>query len=294
MNRCLSVLGCFLAVILVIATLYATEPHTPTKVSTSELGGADRYMTYLSTDKPIYRPGETMYVRGVVLHHRSRKPLPSNSNLQAAFNIKGPKGDSVASGWVTLQESVFGLQWKVPDEQAGGEFTVNVTYPSHGYTPAERKFDVRAYRAPRLKSQITFLRDGYGVGDEVAAMLAVERAEGGIPEGATVAVIARVDGKEVFHGPAVVDSNGKCVARFELPKKIERGEGTLAMVIQDGGVVETASKTIPILLQTVDLELYPEGGDLIAGLPNRVYFEAFTPAKKPADLAGIVLDEDGN
>ena len=37
------------------------------------------------------------------------------------------------------------------------------------------------------------------------------------------------------------------------------------MVIQDGGVVETASKTIPILLQTVDLEFYPEGGDLIAG-----------------------------
>ncbi|MGI9441413.1 MAG: MG2 domain-containing protein, partial [Rubripirellula sp.] len=293
MNRSLSVLGCILAAILVIATLYATEPRTPVAVTSSVLGGADRYMTYLSTDKPIYRPGETMYVRGVVLHHKSRKPLPTNINLQAAFNIKGPKGDSVASGWVTSQDSVFGLQWKVPDEQAGGEFTVNVTYPSHGYAPAERKFDVRAYRAPRLKSQIKFLRDGYGAGDEVAAMLSVERAEGGIPHGTSVDVIARVDGKEVFHGPAVVDSSGKCVTRFELPKKIERGEGTLAMVIQDGGVVETASKTIPILLQTVDLELYPEGGDLIAGLPNRVYFEAFTPANKPADLAGIVIDQEG-
>ena len=133
----------------------------------------------------------------------------------------------------------------------------------------------------------------YGAGDEVAAMLSVERAEGGIPQGATVAVMARVDGKEVFQGPAVVDSSGKCVARFELPRKIERGEGTLAMVIHDGGVVETASKTIPILLQTVDVELYPEGGDLIAGLPNRVYFEAFTPASKPADLAGIVIDQEG-
>ena len=294
MNRCRSVFGCLLAVILIIATLYATELPTPVKVTTTELGGADRYMTYLSTDKPIYRPGETMYIRGVVLHHSSRQPLPPNSNLQGAFSIKGPKGDSVASGWVNSQESVFGLQWKVPDEQAGGEYTVNLTYPRYGYTPAERKFDVRAYRAPRLKSQITFLRDGYGAGDEVAAMLSVERAEGGIPKGATVAVIARVDGKEVFQGPAAVDSSGKCVARFELPKKIARGEGTLVMVIQDGGVVETASKTIPILLQTVDLELYPEGGDLIAGLPNRVYFEAFTPAKKPADLAGIILDKQGN
>ena len=88
MNRCLPGLGCFLAVILVIATLYATEPRTPVTVTTSELGGADRYMTYLSTDKPIYRPGEMMYIRGVVLHHSSRQPLPLNSNLQAAFNIK--------------------------------------------------------------------------------------------------------------------------------------------------------------------------------------------------------------
>ena len=25
--------------------------------------------------------------------------------------------------------------------------------------------------------------------------------------------------------------------------------------------------------------MYPEGGDLVAGVPNRVYVEAFTPAK---------------
>ena len=33
------------------------------------------------------------------------------------------------------------------------------------------------------------------------------------------------------------------------------------MVIEDGGVVETASKTIPIVLQTVDLSIYPEGAN---------------------------------
>ena len=64
-------------------------------------------------------------------------------------------------------------------------------------------------------------------------------------------------------------------------------------MIEDGGVLETASKTIPILLQTVDLAMYPEGGDLVAGVPNRVYLEAFTPAKKPADLAGVVTDSKG-
>ncbi|MGH7202398.1 MAG: alpha-2-macroglobulin family protein, partial [Planctomycetaceae bacterium] len=64
-------------------------------------------------------------------------------------------------------------------------------------------------------------------------------------------------------------------------------------IIEDGGVIETATKTIPILLQTVDLEIYPEGGDLVAGLKNRVYLSARTPAKKPADIAGVVVDSQG-
>ena len=64
-------------------------------------------------------------------------------------------------------------------------------------------------------------------------------------------------------------------------------------MIEDGGVVETASKTIPILLQTVDLSIYPEGGDLVAGLANRVYIQALTPAKQPADLSGVVVDGRG-
>ena len=262
--------------------------------NTDILGGPDRYLTYLSTDKPIYRAGETIYMRGVSLHHATRVPFPANQQVSALVEIRGPKGDVVAGGPATSEESMLGFQWTVPDGQPGGEYTIKASFPGNGYPPAERKFDIRAYRAPRLKSQIKFLRDGYGPGDEVAATLHVERAEGGIPVGAPVTVTGRVDGVEVFRGPASVDDKGDCLARFKLPQDIARGEGTLAMAIEDGGVVETASKTIPILLQTVDLTMYPEGGELVAGFSNRVYFEAFTPAKKPADLAGVILDGDGN
>ena len=259
--------------------------------STELLGGADRYLTHVSTDKPIYRPGEQMFVRGVVLHHQTNKPL--SENISAAVEIIGPKGDVVASGPASAEDSVLAFAWTIPGEQAGGQYTVKLSHPWTGDAPAERKFDIRAYRAPRLRSQIKFLRDGYGPGDDVVATLEVTRAEGGIPANAKVSVVARVDGTEAFRGDATVDAAGRCVARFKLPENIDRGEGSLAMVIEDGGVVETASKTIPILLQTVDMNVYPEGGDLVAGLANRVYFDAFTPSKKPADLAGIVLDSKG-
>jgi len=263
------------------------------KSTTQELGGPDRFLTAVSTDKPIYRPGETVYVRGVVLNAQDHSPLKANQQATAMIEVKGPKGDTVGSGTVASQDSVLGFHWPIPAEQAGGEYTLKVSYPWQGFPPAERKFDVRAYRPPRLKSQIVFLRDGYGPGDDVSATLHVERAEGGVPDGAKVTPMARVDGEEVYRGTARVDASGNCTVQFKLPAQIARGEGTLALAIQDGGVVETAAKTIPILLQTIDLTLYPEGGDLVAGLPTRVYLEAKTPAQKPADIAGVVADAQG-
>jgi len=257
-------------------------------------GGVERYLTHVTTDKPIYRAGEKVYVRGVVLGADGHAPMASSSGSTrtASFEIKGPKGDTVASGASAIIDSIIGFSWDIPSGQAGGEYTARISLPGSD-APAERKFDIRAYRAPRLKSQIVFVRDGYGPGDTVAANLHVERAEGGTPGGAKVSVSARVDGDEIWKGLTTVDRSGNAGASFKLPAAIARGEGVIAMVIEDGGTVETATKTIPILLQTVDLAVYPEGGDLIAGLPNRVYIEARTPVKKPADIAGVVVSTTG-
>ena len=36
--------------------------------------GPDRYLTYVSTDKPVYRTGEKVYVRGFVLRAEGHAP----------------------------------------------------------------------------------------------------------------------------------------------------------------------------------------------------------------------------
>ncbi|WP_083681289.1 alpha-2-macroglobulin family protein [Archangium sp. Cb G35] len=258
------------------------------RADTDSLGGPDRHLTFISTDKPLYRPGEQVMARGLLLE--ARRHTPFRYPVMANVEIRGPKGDVVTSTRVGGDASVWGYSWTIPQDMAGGEYTLRVSYPHTGEAPAERKFDVRAYRAPRLKSQIEFLRDGYGPGDTVTATLDVKRAEGGVPSGARVTATALVDGATAAQVMGVVDARGLCTVSFKLPGRIERGEGSLAFAIEDGGVVETAAKTIPILLQTLDLTLYPEGGDLVAGLPSRVYFQALTPAQKPADLSGAVIN----
>ena len=45
------------------------------------------------------------------------------------------------------------------------------------------------------------------------------------------------------------------------------------MKFVDGGPSRRSSGRIPIVLKKLNVEFYPEGGDLVAGLPNRVYFQ---------------------
>ena len=152
------------------------EPGRP-----ADRGG--RFLAHVSTDKPIYRAGEKVFLRGVVLGALDHRPLGRQSN--ALVTITGPKGEQVANGYAPVEDGVAAFNWEVPDGAAGGPYTAKLGFPFDGFPPAVRKFDVRAYRAPRLKSQIVFLRDGYGPGDTVRASLHVERAEGGRPPART-------------------------------------------------------------------------------------------------------------
>ncbi len=277
----------------VVALLAAGTAPVVDRATSESLGGPDRYLTFVSSDKPVYRTGERVYIRGVKLHAQTHMPMPADLAANGLIEIRGPKGERVAGGHASSQDSVISFAWDIPDGQPGGPYVVRISDPFTGQPPAERSFDIRNYRAPRLKTQIEFLRDGYGPGDRATASLHVDRAEGGVPSGARVTAIARIDGMEIHRNETRVNLLGICTVSFDLPQDIARGEGTLALVIEDGGVVETATKSIPILLQTLDLMMYPESGELIAGLPTRVYVEARTPNDKPADIVGRVVNKQG-
>ena len=77
--------------------------------------------------------------------------------------------------------------------------------------------------------------------------------------------------------------------RGDLPAVIERGDASLSVRGTDGGSVETIVRPVPVVVKKLDVAFFPEGGDLVAGLPNRVYFQARTPLGKPADLHGRIV-----
>lgn len=256
-------------------------------VTAEQLGGEARPIVYLSTDKPIYRTGEKLYIRAIALDALTN--FPTDIKRGAKIEIINSRGETVFSTYRGGSEGpAFGAAWEIPGSLPGGEYTLRVTAGQSA--PAERRFEIRSYAVPRFKTQIEFLRDGYVPGDTVTATINVTRAEGGVPEKAVVTAIARLDGAEIFRreysgGP---DADGNLTVSFPLPESIFGGDGTLAFVIADGGVVGNAAKTIPILLDNYEINFYPEGGDLVAGLPQRVYVEARRRDGKPADISATV------
>ena len=95
-----------------LLTAHGENPSPAAAPIAQRLGGADRYLTFVSTDKPIYRPGEKLYVRAAALHAIKHSPL-ADAQVQLV-EVTGPKGDTVASGYVNPQDGVAGFSWDIP------------------------------------------------------------------------------------------------------------------------------------------------------------------------------------
>ena len=250
----------------------------------------DRFVTHLSNDKPWYKPGETVYFRSLTL---SRFAMTGTRDAPIQFEVLDPSGAPVAgsqSHGVT-HRGVGNGAFAIPSEVAGGEYTLVARSLDESFPEETKTFLVRRYRLPRLKKELEFTRDSYAPGDEVIADFAAERAEGGAAADAALQIIATVDGETVFEQSTTTSAAGTAQIRFTLPSEIEHGDAQLAVIVDDGSNRETSAKTLPINLGKVDIAFYPEGGDLVSGVENAVYFSARDPKGDPVEIEAELIDD---
>ena len=251
-----------------------------------------RCLTFLTVDRPVYRPGEAVYFRSLTLQRRS---LVANSDVPIRFELTDPSGAVVPGAYIegVTDRGVGSGAFTLPSSAPGGTYTL-VAKSLDDFFPEERcEFQVRAYRVPRFKKELQFRKRTYGPGETVQADFSALRAEGGPLTDAALMITATVDGKVVYQSTATTSSDGEHLIEFDLPPLIRDGKGQLSVVVDDEATRETQSKTIPIQIGRVAVDFYPEGGYLVDGLTNRVYFMARNPLGNPIDLAGEILDRTG-
>ncbi|MBA3538832.1 MAG: hypothetical protein H0T79_04330, partial [Deltaproteobacteria bacterium] len=244
---------------------------------------------YLMTDKPLYQPGETIWFRADL---RATGTLVGAQPTGLRVQLVSPRGATVAEKRVLTQNGIGQNDFALDAAIEGGEYTLLLT-ADDGTTDA-KKLVVNTYEAPRLKKSLEFIRKAYGAGDQVAAAIDVKRATGEAFADRSLTGVVTVDDVEIARIPIKTDKEGKATARFPLPATIARGDGLLTILVEDGGVTESIQKRIPIVMKTLAFSMFPEGGDLIDGIPGRVYFMARNTLGKPADIEGRVVDDRGN
>lgn len=279
------------------------------------------YITHLVTDKPMYQPGETVFFRSLTLDRFSMKP--ATDELLLTFILTGPQGNQIQVWHHTPRllnektgQEVLGPDKKpvrgigtglytISPEMPGGEYTLEVKDMFNRFSPEKRKFVVNRYQKQRLNKELKFDKPSYGPGADVVANLKVEKVDGGIPvAGKPVVVTIRVDGETYTTDgqpnpnakfTTKTDALGTVAIRFKLPAQIKKGDASLNVEVSDGANFEAYPRPIPVVVNKLQMEFFPEGGDLITGVPNRVYFNARTMLDKAAAVnKAQLLDENDN
>ena len=171
-----------------------------------------------------------------------------------------------------------------------------------------RKFIVNRYVPDTFEKKLEFDGKSYGPGETVQARIEVSRTAGGPMKNAKATVVASTERTVLYEQKdakfATVTSGGVTKVfldvRFVLPPSVfEKApsnappSATLSVNIQDGSDAEAIVRPIPLVSRTLGIGFFPEGGEMIAGVPGRVYFMVRMPiagGSKPADLKGYITD----
>jgi len=249
-------------------------------------------LVHLTTDRAVYRPGEVVRARAVVLDRITRLPLPKTPLLQARL-LDGQGSPIAFDQTPDTADGVGSFALALPAGSAGGLHTLEL-FASDGSLPTERvDVVVRTFQAPQLQKTVVLDRSSYAPGARGTAAVTALRLAAGRQgaSGATAVATLVVDGTEVWREQRVLGAVGEATFAFHVPKDVAKGQARFVATIDDGGIVETEVKPFVVPTGRVVVGLFPEGGDLVAGVDNRVYVECTDPLGRAIDGAGELLDE---
>lgn len=117
-------------------------------------GPEQRPFAYVYTDRPIYRPGDTVHFRGIVRDpDYGRYTLPQVENLTVAIGFLYNYGESDFTQEVTLDaDGTFAGEYIIPETADLGVYRIFFQTPN---VTAERNFTVSEYRKPEFLVTVT-------------------------------------------------------------------------------------------------------------------------------------------
>jgi hypothetical protein len=211
-------------------------------------------LVHLTTDRAVYRPGDTLRARAVLLDRLTRLPLPNAPRLHV--RLLGPAGTVVASDRDPGQRGGVGsFAVTVPATSGGGPHLLELHADDDTLPPERLELVVRTFQTPQLEKRVVLDRSSYAPGARGnAAVTALRLATGRQgASGASVVATLVVDGTEVWREKRVLGALGEATFAFQVPKDVAKGAARFVATIEDGGIVET--EVHPFVVPTGRIEV---------------------------------------
>jgi hypothetical protein len=257
---------------------------------------------YLTTDKPVYQPGQTLHVRAMALNRMTLRPLAGEA---VTFEAEDPKGNNVFKAERTA--SAYGIasaDFDIAPEVNLGRYRVRCLA---GGVASEKTVAVERYVLPKFKVAVGTDRPYHLPAETLRGEVRASYFFGKPVAAAEVQVVGRTihaEPVEVFRRTGRTDSEGAYGFRVALPDyfagvPLAGGDAYLeieATVTDSAGHVETAFDHSVVTEQAIKVSVLPEGRDVVPGVENRLYILTAYADGRPAacrlDVEGQELETD--
>lgn len=248
---------------------------------------------YLHLERTTYEPGEDIwfkaYLRDAFTH------LPSEQSHFVYVQLLDPKGKVIQQKKLAAFYGSAAGDFALPENSPGGIYKIQAytRWMKQENVFFEREIPVNKASLPRLKMQLEFERKAFGPGDEVVARLDLFDLQNQALTNYPLEYQVYLAGVPQPIAQDKTDKTGRCYIRFHLPNVLHSKEGLLAVQLDYNDFNESISRAIPIQLNQIDLQFLPEGGHVLAGVTHKIAFKAINEFGKPADVAGLIFNENG-
>ena len=267
-------------------------------VETESSAGADRleqpltverdYRLLLTTDKPLYQPGQTIHLRALAL---SRFDLTPARQASLDFLVEDARGNKVFRQSVPTSDfGIAAADFILADMVNQGDYKLSV---SLGNTTSEKTVEVKPYVLPKFEINLATDQRFYTPGQRVEGSLQAGYffgkpvAKGEVQLAGSAYDVGRV---ELLDLAGQTDENGQFDFSFDLPDYFVGGgldsqQAQFALevtVIDQTQHAEQTSLILPIAAQPIVIEAVAESGSLRPGVENIIYILTAYPDGAPA------------
>ncbi|MGE7775813.1 TonB-dependent receptor plug domain-containing protein [Chitinophaga sp. NPDC101104] len=251
---------------------------------------------YVHFNHTFFSPGDAVFYKIYVTRGQDGRPSFLSESVQVEWF--SPDGKRMVVQQFAVRDGYAEGSFHFGGNAKGGIYKVraytNGMRNESDSTWFSKEITVQRVVAPRILLQLDFPQKGYGPGATVNASFTARTLDDKPVFNREVQFTAMVDGRPFTSGTISTGADGKANVRFRLPDGLRSTDVLLLLQIQIDQLRESISRSVPVVLNKIDLQFLPEGGTFVNGLLSVMAFRAVDEFGKPADVRGSVTDQFGN